>query len=41
MSAGIVLFAFLPSVRVFLALWLDIRHQNIVDTLVVMVVLLE
>ena len=41
MSAGIILLALLPSVRVLLALKLYVRQRDIVDILVALVVLLE
>jgi hypothetical protein len=41
MSAGIVLLALLPSVRVALAMYLYIRHRKGVEALVAMVVLFE
>jgi uncharacterized membrane protein len=41
MSAGIVLLALLPTVRVLLALWLYARRRNLLDTLFALIVLLE
>jgi uncharacterized membrane protein len=41
MSAGIVLLALLPCVRVVLAVWIYIRRKEIVNLLVALVVLLE
>lgn len=41
MSAGIILLSLLPSVRVFLVLWLFIRRRSIVDILVTVIVLAE
>lgn len=41
MSAGIILLAVLPSMRVMVALWLYIRHHKALDALVALIVLLE
>ncbi len=41
MSAGIVLLALLPSLRVLLALWLYLRRHNILNTLVALIVFVE
>ncbi len=41
MSAGIVLLALLPAIRVLLALWLYLRRHSILNTLVALIVFLE
>lgn len=41
MSAGIVLLALLPALRVLLALWLYLRRHNILNALVALIVFLE
>jgi uncharacterized membrane protein len=41
MSAGIVLLALLPSVRVVLALWFAVRRRHLGDIVVALLVLLE
>lgn len=41
MSAGIVLLALLPSLRVLLAMWLYLRRHSILNTLVALIVFVE
>jgi uncharacterized membrane protein len=41
MSAGIVLLALLPTLRVLLALWLYLRRRDMVNTLAALMVFLE
>ncbi len=41
MSAGIVLLALLPTVRVLLALWLYLRHREVLNSLAALIVFLE
>jgi hypothetical protein len=41
MSAGIVLLALLPSLRVLLALWLYLRRHSILNSLVALIVFVE
>jgi uncharacterized membrane protein len=41
MSAGIVLLALLPALRVLLALWLYLRHRDGLNTLAALIVFLE
>jgi uncharacterized membrane protein len=41
MSAGIVLLALLPAIRVLLALWLYLRRHSVLNTLVALIVFVE
>jgi uncharacterized membrane protein len=41
MSAGIALLALLPALRVLLALWLYLRHRDVLNALAALIVLLE
>jgi uncharacterized membrane protein len=41
MSAGIVLLALLPTIRVLLALWLYLRRHSVLNTLVALIVFVE
>ncbi len=41
MSAGIVLLALLPTLRVLLALWLYLRHREVLNILAALIVFLE
>jgi uncharacterized membrane protein len=41
MSAGIVLLALLPALRVLLALWLYLRHRDVLNALAALIVFLE
>jgi uncharacterized membrane protein len=41
MSAGIVLLAMLPALRVLLALWLYLRHREMLNFLAALIVFLE
>jgi uncharacterized membrane protein len=41
MSAGIVLLAILPTIRVLLALWLYLRHREKLNSLAALIVFLE
>jgi uncharacterized membrane protein len=41
MSAGIVLLALLPSLRVLLAMWLYLRRHSLLNTLVALIVFVE
>jgi uncharacterized membrane protein len=41
MSAGIALLALLPALRVLLALWLYLRHRDVLNALAALIVFLE